>query len=53
MTFFAGNKLVVKHPKMTANHKEKTSQINDFSVFLCMGRCKRLGSLNTFLKYAS
>ena len=30
---------------MTANHKEQTSQVNDFSAFQCTGRFKNLGSL--------
>ena len=29
------------------------SQVNDFSAFLCMGRCKKLGSLKFFLRYMS
>ena len=28
---------VVKQEKITANHT-KTSQVNDFSAFLCMGK---------------
>ena len=35
---------VVEHQKITAKHKKQTSQVNDFSAFLCMGRCKSLGS---------
>ena len=27
-------KHVLEHPKITANHKEQTSQVNDFSAFL-------------------
>ena len=38
--------------KITANHKEQISQVNDFSTFLCMGRCKNLGSLKFFLRCA-
>ena len=33
--------------------KKQTSQVNDFSVFLCMGRSKSLGSLKLFPRYAS
>ena len=29
--------------------ENKTSQVNAFSTFLCMGRCKSLGSLKSFL----
>ena len=50
--FFVGkqtNKLIVKHQKITANHKNQTSQVNDFSAFLCVGRCKSLGLLKLFL----
>ena len=47
------NKHVVEHQKMTANHKKQTSQVNDFSASLCMGRCKSLGLLKSFLWYAS
>lgn len=28
-----------------ANHKECASRMNDFSAFLCMGRCENLRSL--------
>ena len=44
---------VVKHQKITANHKKHAFQVNDFSVFLSMGRCKSLGSLKLFLRYVS
>ena len=30
--------------KITANNKKQTSQVNGFSAFLCMGRCKSLGT---------
>ena len=40
---------MVKHKKITANHKERTSQGNDFSAFLCMGKYKNLRSLKFFL----
>ena len=39
----------VKHQNITANHKNHISQVNDISAFLCMGRCKSLGSLRLFL----
>ena len=35
-----------------ADHKIQASQISDFSTFMCMGRCKSLGSLKSFLTYA-
>ena len=38
--------------KIPVNHKEEISQVNDFSTFLCMGRCKNLGSLKFFLRCA-
>ena len=44
---------VVKHQTIAANHKKPTSQVNDVSAFLCMGKCKSLGSLELFLRYAS
>lgn len=44
---------VVKHQNTTANHKKQPSQVNDFSTFLCMGGCESLGSLKSFLRYAS
>ena len=31
--------------------ENQTSQVNEFSAFLCMGRCKSLGSLILFLWY--
>ena len=36
--------------KIIPSHKEEISQVNDFSTFLCMGRCKNLGSLKFFLR---
>lgn len=36
--FRAKNKHVVESQKVTPNHKEETSQVHDFSVFLCLGR---------------
>ena len=32
--------------------ENQTSQVNEFSAFLCTGRCKILGSLKSFLWYA-
>ena len=43
------NKHVVEHQKVTSNHKRWMSQFNDFSAFLCRGRCRDLGSWNTVL----
>ena len=40
---YTGEKMgenVVKHEKITTNHT-KTSQVNDFSAFLCMGKFGR------------
>ena len=51
--FFAGKNHAVEHQKMTANHKEQTSEVNDVSAFQYMGRCKSLGSLKLFLRNAS
>ena len=45
-------KTIFHHPEITANHKNQISQINDFHAFLCIGRCKSLGSLKLFLRYA-
>ena len=52
---FAENKTeqAVEHQKITANQKNQTSQAKGFSAFLCKGRCKSLGSLKLFLRYAS
>ena len=49
MIFFFWEKHIVKHKKIIANPEEQTTQINDFSVFLCMGRFRNLGSLKIFL----
>ena len=43
----------VKHQKNRAKDKSQTSQVNDFSAFLFMGRCESLGLLKSFLRYAS
>ena len=37
--------------KISANHEKQTSQVNYFSDFLCMGRCKSLGPLKLLLWY--
>ena len=41
-----------KHQKIIANHK-KNRHLNYFTAFLYMGRCKSLGSLTLFPRYAS
>ena len=46
-------KHVVEHQKLTANHKENISQVNDCSTFPCRGRCKILSSLKSFLRNES
>ena len=33
--------------------EHQISQVKEFYTFLCMGRCKSLGSLKSFLSYAS
>ena len=35
MNFF-GWEIHVKYKKITTNHKEQVSQVNDFSTFVCM-----------------
>ena len=40
---------VVECQKITASHKNKTSQVSEFSVSLCTGIYKDLGSLKYFL----
>ena len=45
-------KHVVQYKNMT-NYKKQTSQVNDFSAFLYMGRWKSLSALKLFLRYAS
>ena len=47
------NTHVIAHRKITAKHKNQTSQVNDFSAFPCMWRCKILGSLKLLLWFAS
>ena len=44
-------KHVIRHQNVTSNHKEKVFWVNDFSAFLCQGRCKDLGLLKLFLRY--
>lgn len=39
--------------KKLVNHKEQTSQINDFSGFLYTGKCNILDSFKLFLRYGS
>ena len=38
--------------KLLLTKENQTSQVNEFSTFLCMGRCKSLGSLKSVLSYA-
>ena len=46
------NKTFSQTSKDTDNHKKtQTSQVNDFSTFQCMGKCKSLGSLKLSLWY--
>ena len=40
--FFWG-KNVIGHQKINAVHKEQTSQVNNFSTFLCMRKMQELG----------
>lgn len=42
---------VIKHQKIADiySQKKQTSQVIIFSTFLCIRRCKSLGSLNSFL----
>ena len=56
MIFWAGRIWevhIVNHKAITVNHTEQISQVNDFSVFPCMRRCKNLGSLKFAPRYAS
>ena len=53
MDFLLENKHVVEHQKIIVNHKEQIPQVNDFTAFLYMGRCKNQGSLKFFLRYVS
>lgn len=41
-------KHVFEHQKITATKKNKTFQVNDFSAFPSLGRCKSLGPLKSF-----
>ena len=48
--FAEGGKNIVKHQKITADHKNRhLSGTNDFSTFLCVARYKSLGLLKLFL----
>ena len=38
--------------KLLLTKENQTSQVNEFSTSLCMGRCKSLGSLKSVLSYA-
>ena len=40
---FYGEKNVTGHQKINAIHKEQTSQVNNFSTFLCMRKMQELG----------
>ena len=51
--FTGKKKKKVKYQKNRAKDKSQTSQVNDFSAFLFMGRCESLGLLKSFLRYAS
>ena len=44
---------LVERRKITANHKNQTSQVNNFCAFLCMGRHKSLDWLKLFFWSAS
>ena len=53
--FFGLKAYVIKHispEKITGNHKEQISHVNDFSAFLYKGRYKNLGSLKFVFRYA-
>lgn len=52
MRFFAWEKHVIKQRKMTADHKEQTSPVNDFSSLLHLRRCRNLGSLKFVLGFS-
>lgn len=44
----------VEYQKMTTNHtKTQTPEVNDFSAFLCVGRCKSLNLVKFPFWYAS
>ena len=47
------NKNVVAHQKITASNKNQTSQVSDFSAFLCVGKYSSLGSRKLFLRYTA
>ena len=44
---------VVKTAKIMLLKENQTSQVNMFHAFLCMERCKSLGSLKSFIWYAA
>ena len=37
--------------RLLLTKENQTSQVKEFSAFLCMGRCESLGSLKSFLRY--
>ena len=52
-TDFCNKGQVVWPSRVLSGIKEnQTSQVKEFSAFLCMGRCKSLGLLKSFLWYA-
>ena len=40
----------LSHQGSPTDHKEHIPQVNDFSAFVCLGRCQNLESLKFFLK---
>ena len=50
---FAGEKKCSQTSKITGNHKNRHSQVNDFSAFLFVRRCKNPDLPKSFLCYAS
>jgi len=47
----AAGSLIIK--RLLVIKENQISQVKEFSTFLCMGRCKTLVSLKSFLSYAS
>ena len=43
--FAEKNELITEGQKITTTKNNQTSQVNDFSAFLCKRRCRSLGSL--------
>ena len=43
---------LLEHQKIMLIEENQTSHVKEFSAFLCMGRCKSLGLLKSFLWYA-